>query len=75
MAVPHLTRNLLRTSDHRLLLPGVIGVGAALMLVCDMISQLPGSNQMLPINSVTAIFGAPVVVWVIIKGKRGKSAF
>jgi iron complex transport system permease protein len=75
MAVPHLTRNILRTSDHRLLIPGVIGTGAALMLVCDMISQLPGSNQMLPINSVTAIFGAPVVVWVIIKGKRGKSAF
>ncbi len=75
MAVPHLTRNILRTSDHRLLIPGVIGVGSALMLVCDMISQLPGSNQMLPINSVTAIFGAPVVVWVIIKGKRGKSAF
>lgn len=75
MAVPHLTRNLLKTSDHRLLLPGVMGVGAALMLVCDMISQLPGSNQMLPINSVTAIFGAPVVVWVILKAKRGKPAF
>jgi iron complex transport system permease protein len=75
MAVPHLTRNLLRTSDHRLLLPGVIGVGSALMLVCDMISQLPGSNQTLPINSVTAIFGAPVVVWVIIRGKRGKSVY
>ena len=75
MAVPHLTRNILRTSDHRLLIPGVIGIGSALMLICDMISQLPGSNQMLPINSVTAIFGAPVVVWVIIKGKRGKSAF
>lgn len=75
MAVPHLTRNILKTSDHRLLIPGAIGVGSALMLVCDMISQLPGSNQMLPINSVTAIFGAPVVVWVIIKGKKGKSAF
>lgn len=75
MAVPHITRNLLRTSDHRLLIPGVLGIGSALMLVCDMISQLPGSNQMLPINSVTAIFGAPVVVWVILKGRRGKSAF
>jgi len=75
MAVPHLTRNLLRTSDHRLLIPGVLGIGSSLMLVCDLISQLPGSNQMLPINSVTAIFGAPVVIWVILKGKRGKSAF
>ncbi len=75
MAVPHLTRNILRTSDHRLLLPGVIGIGSALMLVCDIISQLPGSIQSLPINSVTAIFGAPVVIWVIIWGKRGKSAF
>jgi iron complex transport system permease protein len=75
IAVPHITRNLLRTSDHRLLMPGVILTGAALMLVCDMISQLPGSNQMLPINSVTAIFGAPVVVWVIIKAKKGKPAF
>jgi len=75
MAVPHLTRNLLKTADHRLLIPGVIGIGSALMLVCDMISQLPGSNQTLPINSVTAIFGAPVVVWVIIRRKRGGSAF
>ena len=75
IAVPHIARNLLRTSDHRLLMPGVILTGAALMLVCDMISQVPGSNQMLPINSVTAIFGAPVVVWVILKAKKGKPAF
>lgn len=75
MAVPHITRNLLRTSNHKVLIPGVLVTGAALMLVCDIISQLPGSNQMLPINSVTAIFGAPVVIWVIITARKGKTVF
>jgi iron complex transport system permease protein len=70
VAVPHLTRNIFNTSDHRILLPGVMLIGASLMLICDMISQLPGSSTILPINSVTAIFGAPVIIWIIIQNKR-----
>ncbi len=70
VAIPHLARNLFRTSDHRILLPASLLLGAILMLVCDMIAQLPGSSNVLPINSVTAIFGAPVVVWIILQNKR-----
>lgn len=67
VAVPHIARSILRTAEHRVLLPAVMGIGAVLMLLCDLISQLPGSSQILPINSVTALFGAPVVIWVIVK--------
>jgi len=70
VAVPHLARSIVRTSDHRILFPAVIGIGSILMLICDLISQLPGSNQVLPINSVTALFGAPVVIWVIARRKK-----
>ncbi len=65
VAVPHIARSLLKTSEHQLLMPAVMGIGGILMLICDVISQLPGSSQVLPINSVTALFGAPVVIWVI----------
>ncbi|MBT3241782.1 MAG: iron ABC transporter permease [Bacteroidetes bacterium] len=70
VAVPHLARNLLKSSDHRILIPATICIGSILMLCCDIISQMPGSNQVLPINSVTALFGAPVVIWVITRRKR-----
>ena len=69
VAVPHIARSLLKTSEHKILIPAVMGIGSILMLVCDLISQLPGSSQLLPINSVTAIFGAPVVIWVITRKK------
>lgn len=67
VAVPHIARSLLKTASHQLLMPAVIGIGAVLMLICDLLSQLPGSSQVLPINSVTALFGAPVVIWVIVR--------
>lgn len=70
VAVPHLARSLVKTSDHRILFPAVIALGSTLMLICDLISQLPGSNQVLPINSVTALFGAPVVIWVITRRRK-----
>ena len=69
VAVPHIARSLLKTSEHKLLIPAVMGIGSILMLVCDLISQLPGSSLLLPINSVTALFGAPVVIWVITRKK------
>ena len=70
VAVPHLSRNLFRTVDHRVLVPASVLLGANLMLLCDIISQLPGTATALPINSVTALFGAPVVIWIIIQNRK-----
>jgi iron complex transport system permease protein len=73
IAVPHLARALLRSSDHRYLTPATLLCGAIIMLVCDTLAQLPATNQVLPINTVTAIFGAPVVIWVILRNRRGRT--
>jgi len=73
IAVPHLARAILRTSDHRWLTPATLMCGAIIMLICDILAQLPASNQVLPINTVTAIFGAPVVIWVILRNRRGRT--
>ena len=70
VAVPHLSRNLFSSSDHRVLVPAVLLIGSILMLVCDIISQLPGTTTVLPINSVTALFGAPVVIWIILQNRK-----
>ncbi len=67
VAVPHLCRSLFKTSDHRILVPAVIFVGAILALLADLLSQLPGSQIVLPLNSVTALIGTPVVTWVILR--------
>jgi len=69
IAVPHIARILFRTADHKILLPATILIGAVLMLLCDVISQLPGSNKVLPINSVTALVGIPIVLWIIIRNR------
>jgi iron complex transport system permease protein len=70
LAVPHLTRGLLRTSDHRMVLPGCIIVGALLALICNLIARMPGTEGTLPVNSVTSLIGAPVVIWVIFSSRR-----
>jgi len=70
LAVPHLTRQLFRTTNHRILVPAVLLYGAILMLVCDTVAQLPGSASVLPINAITSILGAPVVIWLLIRKKR-----
>jgi len=67
VAVPHLARNLFRSSDHRLLLPACALMGALLALVADLIAQMPGTQTVLPLNAVTALLGAPVVAWVILR--------
>lgn len=69
VAVPHLARNIFRSSNHAVVVPASIFIGICLMLLCDIISQLPGQEAVLPINAVTALFGAPVVIWVIIRSK------
>jgi iron complex transport system permease protein len=74
MTIPHLTRLLLGTINHKNIFPGVILTGSLLMLICDIISQLPGKATVLPINSVTALFGAPVVVFLIVHNRKTKSS-
>lgn len=69
LAVPHLARMICKTSNHAILLPITMLIGACLVLLCDTIAQLPTMSQVLPINAVTALFGAPVVIWVIMKSR------
>jgi iron complex transport system permease protein len=75
IAVPHITRSLMGTSDHRILIPGVCLTGTILVLLCDIIAQMPGTQTVLPINVVTSLLGAPVVIWVIISRNNLRSSF
>ena len=75
IAVPHLTRSLLNTSNHFILIPGVMLVGALVMLGCDIVSQVPGSQTVLPINAVTALIGSPVVIWIILRNRNLRDSF
>jgi iron complex transport system permease protein len=70
IVVPHIARMIFSSSDHRILLPGTLVLGAVIMVISDIISQLPGSQQILPINSVTAVLGVPVVIWIILRKQR-----
>lgn len=70
LAVPHLTKLIVKTHNHRILIPAVAMAGGALMLFCDIMTQLPGQAYVLPINAITAMIGAPVAIWIIVKAKR-----
>ena len=70
LAVPHLCRSLFRTSDHRILMPASLLMGAAMALVCNLIARMPGFEGALPVNSVTALVGAPVVISVLFNKRR-----
>ena len=72
LAVPHLCRALFRTSDHRILMPSSLLVGAAMALLCNLIARMPGFEGALPVNSVTALVGAPVVVSVLFRKRKGE---
>ncbi|MEH2390679.1 MAG: iron ABC transporter permease [Nostoc sp.] len=73
VAIPHLCRSLFNTSDHRILIPSVIIMGAILALIADLFSQLWVSQMVLPLNAVTALIGTPVVTWVILRRNSQKS--
>ena len=75
IAVPHIARILFRTSNHRILIPGTMLTGGGVMLASDIISQLPGSESVLPLNAVTSLIGIPVVVWVIFRNRRYSGLF
>ena len=70
LAVPHLARQKIKEMRHRQQIPAVLLYGAILMLLCDSLAQWPGSSHILPINAITSLFGAPVVIWIILKQKR-----
>ncbi len=70
LAVPHLIRLVIPKNNHLILMPATAIAGAILMLICDTISQLPGSQYTLPINAVTSIFGAPIVIWLLMRKKK-----
>ncbi|MFD2203631.1 iron chelate uptake ABC transporter family permease subunit [Shivajiella indica] len=72
IAVPHMARLVFRTGDHKVLLPASALTGAIILLFCDGISQLPGSPQTLPINAVTSLIGAPMVIWLILRRNFSK---
>jgi len=70
LAVPHLTRQLFNTMEHKIIVPAVCISGAILMLICDTLAQLPNSANVLPINAITSIVGAPVVIWLLIRKQK-----
>ena len=72
LAVPHLCRTLFTTSNHIILMPAVTLVGAALALLCNLIARMPGFEGALPINSVTALIGAPIVISVLFDKRRAE---
>lgn len=67
LAVPHLAKLLFQTSNHKILFWSTILIGAIIMLFCDMVSQLPGFDFTLPINAITSIIGAPIVIWLLVR--------
>ena len=72
LAVPHLCRGMFRTSDHRILMPASLLAGASLALVCNLIARMPGFEGALPVISVTALVGAPVVMSVLFNRRRNE---
>lgn len=73
LAVPHIARMVLGTNNHQVLMPATILTGAAIALICNIICVLPGDAGVIPLNAVTPIFGAPVIIYVIAK-QRHKGA-
>lgn len=70
LAVPHLCRGIFRTSNHATILPASMLAGASLALLCSLVARMPGFEGALPVNSVTALIGAPVVMWVLFNKRK-----
>ncbi|MGQ0602817.1 MAG: iron chelate uptake ABC transporter family permease subunit [Anaerolineales bacterium] len=75
VAVPHLCRSIFNTGDHRVLVPTSILLGATVALLADVIAQLPGGQQVLPVNVITALFGVPVILWVLVRQRQLRQSF
>jgi len=70
IAVPHLVRIIYKTNDHKILIPATILFGSIIMLISDIISQVPGTDFKMPINSITALFGIPIIIWLIVRNRK-----
>ena len=70
LAVPHLCRQFFNSMHHKVLVPAVLIYGPVLLLICDTIAQLPASAYVLPINAVTSIVGAPIVIWLLVRKRK-----
>ncbi|HTF18605.1 MAG TPA: iron ABC transporter permease [Chryseolinea sp.] len=70
LAVPHFSRIIFKTHHHLVLLPAVVVIGAVLLLLCDVVAQLPGTSYILPINAITALIGAPAVISIIMRARQ-----
>jgi len=73
IAVPHMARFLLKRSDHRVLIPASMLTGMVVMVFSDIVSRLPGTEQILPINAVTSLIGIPVVIWLVVMNRKAQS--
>ena len=70
LAVPHIAKMLFTTSNHKILIPASAIIGGIVLLICDSIAQLPTSEFTLPINAITSLFGAPIVIWLLLRKKK-----
>lgn len=75
IAIPHLARIVFKTANHQVLIPGCILLGAVVMTVCDLVSQIPGSSRTLPINAITSLLGAPAVIAILIRNRNLSKSF
>jgi iron complex transport system permease protein len=73
IAVPHMARFLLNQSDHRILMPVSMLTGMVVLVFSDVISRLPGTEQILPINAVTSLIGIPVVIWLVVINRKAQA--
>ena len=75
VTVPHIARGIFNTSLHRIIIPGSVLCGAVLLLACDVISQLPGTSLSVPLNAVCALFGGPMIIWILFRERKSSSYF
>jgi len=73
LAVPHLARGFFKSSQHGVLIPATVLMGASLALFCNLVAKLPGYDISLPINAVTSLVGAPVIIWVVLRNRHLKT--
>lgn len=70
IAVPHLARFIFKSANHFVLIPATAIIGSVILIISDILSQLPGFERILPINSITALLGIPIIIWIIIKNRK-----
>jgi iron complex transport system permease protein len=70
LAVPHISKLVFQTSNHKILFWSTLLFGAIVMLICDSLTQIPGTEIILPINAITSIFGAPIVIWLLVRKRK-----